>query len=110
MSLTRLLFTRSASAFPFDVRPDFPDNTTALWCQHRGLTKIQVSLIHHHKFSDQKQDNMSDFEDEMDVDVPSKSIQFSADGAAGKQKRVVADLPIEVGDNLPWYTRILLPR
>lgn len=46
---------------------------------------------------------MSDFEDEMDVDVPSKSIQFSTDGNAGKQKRVVADLPIEVGDNLPWY-------
>lgn len=46
---------------------------------------------------------MSDFEDEMDVDVPSKSIQFSADGAAGKQKRVVADLPVEVGDSLPWY-------
>lgn len=46
---------------------------------------------------------MSDIEDEMDVDVPSKSIQFSADGTAGKQKRVVADLPVEVGDSLPWY-------
>ena len=45
---------------------------------------------------------MSDFEDEMDVDVPSKDIHFSADGHAGKQKRVVADLPVEIGDTLPW--------
>lgn len=54
---------------------------------------------------------MSDFEDDMDVDGPSaandKSIQFSADGAAGKQKRIVADLPVEVGDNLPWYMKML---
>lgn len=50
---------------------------------------------------------MSDFEDDMDVDVPTKStdkaIQFSADGGTGKQKRIVADLPVEVGDTLPWY-------
>jgi hypothetical protein len=49
---------------------------------------------------------MSDYEDDMDVDVgPSKdkSIQFSADGSAGKQKRIVADLPVEAEDNLPWY-------
>jgi replication factor C subunit 3/5 len=48
---------------------------------------------------------MSDYEDEMDVDVaPSKdtSIQFSSDNTAGKQKRIVADLPIEAEDNLPW--------
>lgn len=46
---------------------------------------------------------MSDIEDEMDVDVPNKSMVFSMDGNAGKQKRVVADLPVGVGDNLPWY-------
>ena len=50
---------------------------------------------------------MSDIEDEMDVDVPiaskSAAIQFSAAGDAGKQKRVVADLPVDIGDSLPWY-------
>lgn len=48
---------------------------------------------------------MSDYEDDMDVDeapTKSKDIQFSADGNAGKQKRIVADLPIEAEDNLPW--------
>ncbi len=54
---------------------------------------------------------MSDFEDEMDVDVAPTSkasaIQFSAGGDAGKQKRVVADLPVDIGDNLPWF--VLLP-
>ncbi|KAK5071926.1 Subunit of heteropentameric Replication factor C (RF-C) [Lithohypha guttulata] len=48
---------------------------------------------------------MSDFEDEMDVDVPRKDIHFSADGHAGKQKRVVADLPVEIGDSLPWVEK-----
>jgi replication factor C subunit 3/5 len=49
---------------------------------------------------------MSDYEDDMDVDTaPSKdkSIRFSGDGNTGKQKRIVADLPIEAEDNLPWY-------
>lgn len=48
---------------------------------------------------------MSDYEDEMDLDnAPSKdkSIQFNSDNTAGKQKRIVADLPIEAEDNLPW--------
>ncbi|KAJ9616997.1 Subunit of heteropentameric Replication factor C (RF-C) [Cladophialophora chaetospira] len=51
---------------------------------------------------------MSDYEDDMDVDVAppkSKDIQFSADGNAGKQKRIVADLPIEAEDNLPWVEK-----
>lgn len=50
---------------------------------------------------------MSDLEDEMDLDVPNKSkdIHFSADGAAGKQKRIVADLPVDIGDNLPWVEK-----
>lgn len=47
---------------------------------------------------------MSDFEDDMDVDVPlpNQSIQFSSDNVAAKGKRIVADLPIEAEDNLPW--------
>ncbi|KAK5058808.1 hypothetical protein LTR84_011072 [Exophiala bonariae] len=51
---------------------------------------------------------MSDYEDEMDVDViPSKdtSIQFSSDNTTGKQKRIVADLPVEAEDNLPWVEK-----
>jgi replication factor C subunit 3/5 len=46
---------------------------------------------------------MSDYEDEMDVDAPSKSaIQFSSDNTGGKYKRAAADLPVEAQDNLPW--------
>ncbi|KAJ9625961.1 Subunit of heteropentameric Replication factor C (RF-C) [Knufia peltigerae] len=51
---------------------------------------------------------MSDYEDDMDVDAPvskDKSIQFSSDNLAGKQKRIVADLPIEAEDNLPWVEK-----
>lgn len=44
---------------------------------------------------------MSDYEDEMDVDAPSK-VQFTSDNASGK-KRTAADLPIAAQDNLPWY-------
>lgn len=54
---------------------------------------------------------MSDFEDDMDVDVdapPSKnSIQFSSDNTAAKGKRIAADLPVEAEDNLPWYVKQL---
>ncbi|KIW68662.1 hypothetical protein PV04_04590 [Phialophora macrospora] len=52
--------------------------------------------------------SMSDYEDDMDVDiapVKNKEIQFSADGNAGKQKRIVADLPVEAEDNLPWVEK-----
>jgi replication factor C subunit 3/5 len=48
---------------------------------------------------------MSDFEDDMDVDVPAAkdaSIQFSSDNTAAKGKRIAADLPVEAEDNLPW--------
>lgn len=46
---------------------------------------------------------MSDFGDEMDIDAPpvKDSIVFSADGSS-KGKRIVADLPVEAEDNLPW--------
>ncbi|EPS35000.1 Replication factor C subunit 3 [Penicillium oxalicum] len=47
---------------------------------------------------------MSDHEDEMDVDAPSKDIQFSSENASGK-KRTVADLPIQAQDNLPWVEK-----
>lgn len=50
---------------------------------------------------------MSDFEDEMDIDVPvSKDIKFSA-GSGEKGKRSAANLPVEAEDSLPWY--VLLP-
>ncbi|KAJ6107111.1 hypothetical protein N7523_008434 [Penicillium sp. IBT 18751x] len=46
---------------------------------------------------------MSDYEDEMDVDAPSK-VQFTSDNASGK-KRTAADLPISALDNLPWVEK-----
>jgi replication factor C subunit 3/5 len=47
---------------------------------------------------------MSDYEDDMEIDgVPTTdSIQFSSENTATKGKRIVADLPIEAEDNLPW--------
>lgn len=46
---------------------------------------------------------MSDFGDEMDIDVPpSKDITFSSDNTA-KGKRSAANLPVEAEDSLPWY-------
>ncbi|KAF9884932.1 hypothetical protein FE257_000923 [Aspergillus nanangensis] len=49
---------------------------------------------------------MSDFEDEMDVDAPSKGdIQFTSDNASKKAKRPAADLPVEAQDNLPWVEK-----
>ncbi|KAL1964370.1 hypothetical protein VTN77DRAFT_7055 [Rasamsonia byssochlamydoides] len=47
---------------------------------------------------------MSDYEDDMDVDAPSKdAIQFSSDNLKGK--KIVADLPVEAEDNLPWVEK-----
>ncbi|EXJ93992.1 replication factor C subunit 3/5 [Capronia coronata CBS 617.96] len=51
---------------------------------------------------------MSDFEDDMELDAPAskdKTILFSSDNTAGKQKRIVADLPVEAEDNLPWVEK-----
>lgn len=47
---------------------------------------------------------MSDYEDEMDIDVPSKapSILFSSDNTNAKGKRSAANLPVEAEDSLPW--------
>ncbi|KAK4097329.1 P-loop containing nucleoside triphosphate hydrolase protein [Parathielavia hyrcaniae] len=48
---------------------------------------------------------MSDFEDEMDIDVqPSKDITFSSDATA-KGKRSAANLPVEAEDSLPWVEK-----
>ncbi|KAH8885361.1 P-loop containing nucleoside triphosphate hydrolase protein [Thozetella sp. PMI_491] len=48
---------------------------------------------------------MSDFEDEMDVDVElSGDIKFSADNAT-KGKRSTANLPVEAEDTLPWIEK-----
>ncbi|KAM0330837.1 hypothetical protein ACHAQA_003792 [Verticillium albo-atrum] len=47
---------------------------------------------------------MSDFEDEMDVDVPaSKDVTFSSDATKGK--RSAANLPVEAEDSLPWVEK-----
>jgi replication factor C subunit 3/5 len=45
---------------------------------------------------------MSDYGEEMDIDVPSKSsaIHFAAET---KGKRSAANLPVEAEDSLPWY-------
>ncbi|KXX79239.1 Replication factor C subunit 3 [Madurella mycetomatis] len=49
---------------------------------------------------------MSDFEDEMDIDVlPSKDITFSSDNAGTKGKRSAANLPVEAEDSLPWVEK-----
>lgn len=46
---------------------------------------------------------MSDFEDEMDIDVPlTKDVKFST-GSGEKGKRSAANLPVEAEDSLPWY-------
>lgn len=48
---------------------------------------------------------MSDFEDEMDIDVPpSKDITFSSAETA-KGKRSAANLPVEAEDSLPWVEK-----
>jgi hypothetical protein len=46
--------------------------------------------------------NMSDYEDEMDVDAPAPSHDIAFSSAAKQGKRSAANLPIEAEDNLPW--------
>ncbi|KAA8573453.1 hypothetical protein EYC84_005038 [Monilinia fructicola] len=50
---------------------------------------------------------MSDFEDDMDVDVPptADSILFSSDNTNSKGKRSAANLPVEAEDSLPWVEK-----
>ncbi|KAK4131620.1 P-loop containing nucleoside triphosphate hydrolase protein [Trichocladium antarcticum] len=47
---------------------------------------------------------MSDLEDEMDIDVPSKGITFTSNNTA-KGKRSAANLPVEAEDSLPWVEK-----
>ncbi|KAJ3504824.1 hypothetical protein NM208_g16281 [Fusarium decemcellulare] len=49
-----------------------------------------------------RSNKMSDYEDEMDVDVPapSKDVTFSSEATKGK--RSAANLPVEAEDSLPW--------
>ncbi|KAK5653440.1 hypothetical protein OQA88_8926 [Cercophora sp. LCS_1] len=46
---------------------------------------------------------MSDIEDEMDIDVPSKDVTFS--NTVTKGKRSAANLPVEAEDSLPWVEK-----
>ncbi|RAL62855.1 hypothetical protein DID88_004696 [Monilinia fructigena] len=50
---------------------------------------------------------MSDFEDDMDIDVPpaGDSILFSSDNTNSKGKRSAANLPVEAEDSLPWVEK-----
>ncbi|KAM5466020.1 Subunit of heteropentameric Replication factor C (RF-C) [Microsporum audouinii] len=50
---------------------------------------------------------MSDYEDDMDIDAPPahEPAAFTADSTDVKGKRIVADLPVEAGDNLPWVEK-----
>jgi replication factor C subunit 3/5 len=47
---------------------------------------------------------MSDFEDDMDIDAPAArdSVLFSSDNTNSKGKRIIANLPVEAEDSLPW--------
>ncbi|KAB8304004.1 hypothetical protein EYC80_005354 [Monilinia laxa] len=50
---------------------------------------------------------MSDFEDDMDIDVPptGDSILFNSDNTNSKGKRSAANLPVEAEDSLPWVEK-----
>lgn len=46
--------------------------------------------------------NMSDYEDEMDVDAPAPDTSVTFGGDTKKGKRSAANLPVEAEDSLPW--------
>ncbi|KAM0348086.1 hypothetical protein ACHAPU_004589 [Fusarium lateritium] len=48
---------------------------------------------------------MSDFGDEMDVDVPAPSTDVTFSSGANKGKRSAANLPVEAEDSLPWVEK-----
>jgi replication factor C subunit 3/5 len=52
---------------------------------------------------------MSDYEDEMDVDVDAPNskteVMFSSDNTNTKGKRSAANLPVEAEDSLPWVEK-----
>jgi hypothetical protein len=51
----------------------------------------------------QQLNNMSDFEDDMDVDAPVADTSVTFGGDSKKGKRSAANLPVEAEDSLPWY-------
>ena len=73
----------------------------------RGLSRLPNSPTYN---SSHKQNtiattgNMSDYEDDMDVDAPvvRDSVMFSSDNTNSKGKRSAANLPVEAEDSLPW--------
>lgn len=64
---------------------------------NRATLRLTIRLFFHLA-------NMSDYEDEMDVDdAPVKeSVMFSSDNTNAKGKRSAANLPVEAEDSLPW--------
>ncbi|QSZ34157.1 hypothetical protein DSL72_005745 [Monilinia vaccinii-corymbosi] len=50
---------------------------------------------------------MSDYEDDMDIDVApaGDSITFNSDNTSSKGKRSAANLPVEAEDSLPWVEK-----
>lgn len=54
---------------------------------------------------------MSDYEDDMDVDVDAPivtdTVMFSSDNTT-KGKRSAANLPVEAEDTLPWYYHLFI--
>lgn len=48
--------------------------------------------------------DMSDYEDDMDVDTPAvrDTVMFNSDNTNSKGKRSAANLPVEAEDSLPW--------
>lgn len=50
---------------------------------------------------------MSDYEDDMDIDVPvvRDTIMFNSDNINTKGKRSTANLPVEAEDTLPWSVK-----
>lgn len=48
---------------------------------------------------------MSDYDDDIDMDSTAKgaAMKFSSDNTNTKGKKIIADLPVGLEDNLPWY-------
>jgi hypothetical protein len=73
-----------------------------------ATTRLPRTSLQYFKQRHQKKriasSNMSDFEDDMDVDAPAvqDSVLFSSDNTNSKGKRSIANLPVEAEDTLPW--------
>jgi hypothetical protein len=73
-----------------------------------ATTRLPRTSLQYFKQRHQKKritsSNMSDFEDDMDIDAPAArdSVLFSSDNTNSKGKRSIANLPVEAEDSLPW--------